>query len=299
MTKILSIGEVMLELSDIGNGLYKKSFAGDTSNFAYYINVTSGGSIVVDYLTAIGYDMNSDDCLKFLVKSGISISRCLRSTEHTIGLFILSNDAKGEKQYGYWRGQSAARHIFDQIQDLSGYNIVYFSGITAAITKNKNNLIKSILLIKNQDVEIVFDFNFRKQLWSPDDAIKFATRILQHISIIKISDEEFDILYPTQNIESLSKEYPNAEWLLTCSRNKAEIWKNGNIIFTYQFEPIDDIVDSSAAGDAFIATYLTAKLAGTKPQECLHKAHVIASQVVCAKGSIIPIDMLKLELNHA
>ena len=49
--KLCSIGECMIELVNIKNELYFQSFAGDTLNFAAYLNKKI---ISVDYLSAIG-----------------------------------------------------------------------------------------------------------------------------------------------------------------------------------------------------------------------------------------------------
>ncbi|WP_421781742.1 sugar kinase [Kiloniella litopenaei] len=294
MTKILSIGEVMLEMSDVGGGLFKKSFAGDTFNVAHYINVASQGRIRADYLTALGHDGISRECIDFLEQHGVSTRRVQLLHGRTIGLFILGNDAAGEKQYGYWRGQSAARHLFDQPQDLSGYDLVYFSGITAAITENKNNLILSIAEAKEKGARIVFDYNHRAQLWSQEEACEFARKILPLIDIVKISDEELSSLYNLQDVEGLSTEYASAEWVLTCGGKKAELWQNGQNIVSKSFIAVSEVVDSSAAGDAFIGTYLASRSEGDSLAKALDRAHQTAAQVVCAKGSIVEIDLSRL-----
>ncbi|MFD2207003.1 sugar kinase [Kiloniella antarctica] len=298
MTKILTIGEVMLEMSDVGDGLFKKSFAGDTFNVAHYINVASHGLIKAEYLTALGQDDSSRDCLSFLEEMGVSTNKVQTLEGRTIGLFVLSNDAAGEKKYGYWRGQSAARHLFDQVQDLSGFDIVYFSGITAAITENKNNLIKSLAQVKqnrgSDKVKIIYDFNHRAQLWSKDEARDFAFEILPLVDIAKISDEELVVLYDEKDVQAFSKQYSDTEWVLTCGGEKAEVWQAGERLARQCFTSVTNVVDTSAAGDAFIGTYLTAKSDGSSLDNCLKKAHSIASQVVCAKGSIVKIDLSKL-----
>jgi len=295
LVKILSIGEVMLELSDMGSGLYRKSYAGDTFNVAHYLNVVSQGRIQPEYLTAIGTDAQSDACLDFLKDKGVLTTRCLRDPARTLGLFILSNDEHGEKQYAYWRGQSAARAVFNQIQDLSGYDLIYFSGITAAIIENKDNLITSIQSARQQGAKIVYDFNYRKLLWSIQDARDFAERILAETDIVKISGEELDTLYPGQKISEFSSSFPRVEWVLTCGGEKAEVWCNGNMVAQQIFTQVEKIMDSSAAGDAFIATYIAAKLEGIDLVDALARAHTVASQVVCAKGSIVAIDMTELD----
>ena len=295
MIKFLSIGEVMLELSDMGGGFYKKSFAGDSFNVAYYLNAVARGRVQVEYLTAVGTDAHSDACVEFMADKGVSTLRCLRDPSRTIGLFILSNDKHGEKQYAYWRGHSAARGIFDQMQDLSGYDLVFISGITAAVTTHKDNLVKCLIKARQQGARIVYDFNYRNLLWPGSAACAFAERILPDVDIVKISSEELEILYPGRNICGLSNAWPGAEWILTCGGEKAEIWCSGALVAQQFFKPVDTIVDSSAAGDAFIATYIAAKLENIDPLAALSHAHAVAAQVVCAKGSIVAIDMMKLD----
>ena len=288
----------MLEMSEVGDGLFRKGFAGDTFNMAHYLNVTTAGKIKAEYLTAVGQDADSDACLEFIEKKGVLTTRCLRSSMHTLGLFTLSNDANGEKQYGYWRGQSAARHIFDYPQDLTGYDLIYYSGITAAITQNKPGLISAVCEARQQGATIAFDFNYRQMLWSADHATAFAEEILPNTDIVKISDEELMLLFPGQTVELFSNQYPDIEWVLTCSEGKAEVWKGGVMLADQTFNPIKNIVDSSAAGDAFIATYLAAKLASENPLLGIKRAHAVASQVVCGKGSIVAVDLSVLDKIH-
>lgn len=297
MAKILSIGEVMLEMCDMGNGLYKKSFAGDSFNVAHYLNVVTDGRHQVEYLTAVGMDAESESCLQFLLQQGVATTRCLRDPNHNIGLFILSNDEDGEKLYGYWRGDSAARHLFDEIQNLSGYDLICFSGITAAITINKKHLIQSLAAAKENrpETQFVYDFNHRKLLWGIASARDFAEQILAHMAIVKISDEELNDLFQRTTVSALSKQYPNPEWVFTCGKQKGEVWQNGSMLAQHLFAPVEQVLDSSAAGDSFIATYIAAKLAGATALDCLKQGHAVASQVVCGKGSIVDIDLTKLD----
>ena len=299
MQKVLSFGEIMLEMSDVGDGLYRRSFAGDTFNMAYYMKTVAGGKISASYMTAVGTDKDSDDCVAFIDKYGVHSETCFRDPDRTIGLFILSNDATGEKQYGYWRGQAAARHLFDAPRDLSGYDIIYFSGISAAITHNKENLIQSVKVAKSAGAKIAYDFNYRPKLWTTVEACQFNEQVFDVAELIKISDEELEILYPSSDIAALSRKAPNAEWVFTCSGGRVEIWQNGVRIEIQEFQPVDEVVDSSAAGDAFIATFIASQLIGKNNKQALQRAHQIASQVVCFKGSIGDIDISQLEKNIA
>ncbi len=294
-SKVLAIGEIMLEMADVGGGLFKRSFAGDTFNVAHYLNVVTDGRLTADYLTALGEDEQSRECLAFMEKHGVSTARCLLDPARTIGLFILSNDDKGEKRYGYWRGQSAARHMFDQPRDLSGYDLAYFSGITAAITVGKDNLLQSLRGVKQAGGRIAYDYNHRVKLWSREGALLFAEKMMPVADLIKISDEELEFLYPGRGLSDLSKEAPDANWVLTCGGEKGEVWRGGALIARQEFDAVETVIDSSAAGDSFIASYIAAEILGRDAQAGLQLGHAVASQVVLGKGSIVPIKMEKLD----
>ena len=108
------------------------------------------------------------------------------------------------------------------------------------------------------------------------------------------SIEELVVLYGDKNVQTFSEQYPDTEWVLTCGGEKAEVWRGGEQLAAQRFTSVTNVVDTSAAGDAFIGTYLAAKSDNFSLQDSLTRAHAIASQVVCAKGSVVKIDLSKL-----
>jgi len=295
MINILFIGEILVEIARVEKDLYKKSFAGDTFNAAHYLSKVSLGCVQVDYLTALGNDRESDQCLDFIRQHGVSTRRCLRSSTHTLGLFVLTNDDKGEKQYAYWRDSSATRYLFDRPQDLTGYEWICLSGITLAITKNKDNLIQSLQHARDQGARIVFDFNYRQLLWSVDEARVAAQMLLPLCDLVKISDEELTQLFPHTNLQQLSMAHPKAEWVLTSGGASAATYCAGVLEMQLNFSEVDTVVDSSAAGDSFLAAYLEARLRNQSYRTALGRGHCVAAQVITANGSIVPIQLAELE----
>ena len=61
--RICSIGECMIELSNIEHNIFKQSFAGDTANSAIYLSRLGAKS---SYISSIGKDFLSKKMLKFL-----------------------------------------------------------------------------------------------------------------------------------------------------------------------------------------------------------------------------------------
>ena len=66
MTRIVSIGEAMLELSGAGKDLWQLGVAGDTMNTAWYLREALPDSCQVDYLSRVGTDDFSGRIISFL-----------------------------------------------------------------------------------------------------------------------------------------------------------------------------------------------------------------------------------------
>ena len=75
MTKVACIGECMIELKQAGNGLYARSYGGDTLNTAVYL---ARLGVDVDYITALGDDPMSDEMLAGWAAEGVGTKPVLR-----------------------------------------------------------------------------------------------------------------------------------------------------------------------------------------------------------------------------
>ena len=291
--KVISIGELMVEMVNIEGDIYKKTFAGDTFNVAYYMKAYAPSDWDISYGTAFG--VGDDDAVAFVQSHNVNTDKIIRHSERNIGLFILSNDACGEKQYRYWRGLSAAKTYLNTVQDFCDYDVVYFSGITAAITESRDNLIASIEYskYKNSDMTVVYDFNYRRQLWTPEQAREFAGKVISLCDIIKISDEELPWIFgDDMTIEKLCQLSPNSQIIFTKGAYGAEHWEKSFLTTTCPAVKVETVVDTSAAGDSFISAYLWQRSIGSDVMTSLSTASKLASVVLGVKGSLLPKDKL-------
>ncbi len=115
MSAFLALGECMVELSNAGDGLYRRGFAGDTFNTAWYMRRLLPQDWTVGYATCVGTDAISDAMLAFLAGEGIDVSAIRRVPDRTVGLYMITTE-NGERSFSYWRGESAARTLGDDLK---------------------------------------------------------------------------------------------------------------------------------------------------------------------------------------
>jgi 2-dehydro-3-deoxygluconokinase len=65
---------------------------------------------------------------------------------------------------------------------------------------------------------------------------------------------------------------------------------SGGEDITVKGQAVEDVVDTTAAGDSFAAAYLAARLSGTDLEASAKAGHRLAGQVVRYRGAIIPSE---------
>src|SRR3954469_483336 len=107
-SRVISVGEVMVELSRGPEGRYGLAFGGDTFNTAVYL---ARAGVPIAYATALGDDPYSDGILALASAEGIGPDLMLRVPGRMPGLYLIETDPKGERRFFYWRDTSPAREL--------------------------------------------------------------------------------------------------------------------------------------------------------------------------------------------
>ncbi len=292
--KLCSIGECMVEISNIKNSIYKQSIAGDTLNFCTYLDKSY---FEVYFFTALGTTYLSNETSKFIKKRNILTNLISKEKNKEIGLYLIHNDNRGEKNFFYWRDNSAAKLFFNKvnfnkyIKFIKTFDYIYFSGITLSIL-NYSSLRKfSLFLIKlkKQKVKIIFDLNIRISRWKIKNLESSLKLILPHVDIFFASGEDLIFLKNNNNVGqffNIINQYnishgiyrKNATLNYSFFKNKKYLKKN---------KTIKKIIDSSGAGDGYNAAYLTNFVKTNNPRLALIQGSKLGSKIVMKKGAII------------
>ena len=302
MTKVKfrSIGECMAELQTAKDGLYSLAFGGDTLNTTWYVRALSNSEVVdVEYVTALGSDPLSGKLLCFLNSNLIGTNFIGTIEDRNIGLYLISLNG-AERSFTYWRNNSAAKRLMENQTQLSAAlsfaDIIYFSAITLAILspEHREVLFDQLSKLKKAGATIAFDSNARLKLWPSMQHMKDATMQGYKVATIALptfSDEQF--LFGDTSPANCAKriaDYGVNEVVIKDGANASFCLVNGNQ-FKVAPRPVENIVDTTGAGDSFNAGYLVGRMAKLNPEAAVILGHHVAGLVICHHGALVPMAL--------
>ncbi len=299
--RFVSIGECMIEMSGGNDRQYRMGFAGDTLNTAWYMRALLPKDWTVDYITALGDDIYSKEMRAFFETAGIGTAHIQEIKGRRPGLYLI-HQAGGDRQFTYWRGQSAAKSLADDPAKLAaaleGADYVYFSGITLAIlsARSRGQLMKAIVRARNAGARVVFDPNLRPALWTSSGVMASTLTAAATIS---------DVVLPTHSDEAPlfgdASPQATAKRYLDIGVEEVAV-KNGPepaVVATqteHEVVPAPKgakVVDTTGAGDSFNGAYLSARIAGDDPGEAARQGHRVASVVIGQPGALVGPALLR------
>jgi 2-dehydro-3-deoxygluconokinase len=295
MTRILSIGECMVELRHGSKGTYTRGFGGDTLNTAIYL---SRLGVKTAYMTALGDDHFSDEMISAWAAEGVETSFVKRVPGRMPGLYIIETDDAGERRFSYWRGQSPARDVFAEpsqhiAEALLQFDWIYFTGISLSLygPEGRERLFEYLQRANDAGAWIVFDTNFRKRGW-PDqrEAEIIFRKALEMADILFASYDDMTGIFGAAGV-AMFENSPAVEKILKLPDASARLIWHGKEEIVAPL-PVKKVVDTTAAGDSFAAAYLAARINKESPLMAAAKGHRLANRVIQQSGAIIPRDKM-------
>ena len=297
--KILSVGECMAEFSpDEQLGKFNLGFAGDTFNTAWYI-ANNHSDINSAYFSKLGDDELSDKMLEFMLDNRIDTTHVKKVSGSTIGLYLISL-VNGERTFSYWRNNSAATLLGQNINDvenaLKKQDMIYFSGITLAIldTSSRNNLFACLKLARRAGKKIAFDPNLRPRLWSDKKEmcdVIMAGANLSDIILPSFEDEAtwFSDADPISTLHRYHR--VGAETVVVKNAGEPVSFISNHGVWTHPVECIEEVIDSTAAGDSFNSEILVGILRKIPLSEAITSGANLAKKVIMGHGALVKSDV--------
>ena len=296
MTRVIAIGECMVELSTAGEGLLRRRFAGDAYNTAVYLK-RARQQVEVSFLTVTGDDPLSGEMRRAWAAEGVQDDLAFVDPARRPALYLIETDERGERRFHYWRSESAARGWFTALQAaggtaaLAGADLVYVSGISLAILpEDQRPEAIALLAALPEPTRLAFDPNLRPALWASLDEARACVEAMARIAdIVLPSRQDLEVLFgdPSDRarIERLA-DLGSREIAMTAEADDSLVW-DGLQLRALTPSAIK-AVDTSGGGDSFNGAYLAARLTGASPEQAAIEGLELAARVVQQPGALIP-----------
>lgn len=288
------MGEAMVELSP-HHGRWNLHYGGDTLNTALHL-VRMGHN--VSYLTALGGDPFAGRLRTGWGREGLDVSLVLSVPERCTGIYAIHTDEKGERSFSYWRGESAARRMFTAsgivaaLEEARSADLLYFSLISLAILpdEGRERLLELARGVREHGGRFAFDSNYRPSLWeTTEEAAHWRDRaaLIADYGLPSLQDERLmGADADAYGIREHWQRYGCGEVVLKLG-DQGCMLHDGSVV-----EPPADLIplDTSGAGDAFNAGYLSGRLRGVPPAEAAGTGQRLSGWTVMRQGAIPPRD---------
>jgi 2-dehydro-3-deoxygluconokinase len=297
--RVVTVGEVLLELTRASDDRFALAYGGDTFNTAVYL---ARAGLDVAFATALGEDSYSDGVLALAAAEGISRELILRAPGRLPALSLIDVDPGATRHAHTWRGDAPAHDLFELpdwnriAEGLLSAKLIYFSGITLSLYSNAGlgRFLAVVELARKNGVKVAFDGNFRPRGWK-GDLTRTRTVFMEALKRVDIAMPAYDdeaVLWgdpsPEATVERLQA-FGIGEIVVKNGPNSALVAAGGSNAFI----PVPEVVvpiDTMAAGDSFNAGYIAARLSGDGPKAAAAAAHRLAGEVIRHRGAIMPPD---------
>jgi 2-dehydro-3-deoxygluconokinase len=312
VTRVLCIGECMLELRRVDAATMRLGHAGDTYNTAVYLRRVAeelGVDVSVGYLSGVGDDAHSAEMRAAWRDEGVE-DRAIVVPGRTPGLYIVQTDADGERSFAYWRRESAAHVLFCGTQWVSVVeaDLVYLSGITLQLMAApvRAALLARLDLLRRGGARVALDTNYRPAGWPSAEVAAAAIGAaaaradtvftsLEDELALRAGDGHVAVREPAPGTGSHDgRAAAVADVAARRGRSAAEVvvkdgaagvWLGGERLPAVAPERV---VDTTAAGDALAGAYLAARLGERDPRTALELAIGVAARVIAHPGALTP-----------
>lgn len=293
MLDVITIGDAMIAMCPSEKGpilfcdTFKRKVGGAELNVAIgcaRLGLKSG------WVSRLGNDDFGKYILRTVRAEGIDTSEVELVDGYATSVYFREVLSDGSSRSFYYREKSPTSTM--RCEDLNEEyikkaKVLHITGVFPSIAKsNQDIIVEYVKMAKNNNLTISFDPNIRLKMWTKEEARTYIEKLLPHVDILLVGDEEIEILLGETTIIDAIKTFHGygIEKVIVKKGAKGAVGSDGEN--TYEVEAVKPkaLVDTVGAGDGFAAGFLTASLKGENLESSLKFANAVGSLVVGVEG---------------
>ncbi len=287
----------MVEIAPDGAGALQQGFAGDVLNALWYVRQTAPSDWSLSFFSGFGEDAVSRQMREFIEAANISCAQSAEVRGRTVGLYMIHLE-QGERSFSYWRDSSAAREMLQDPDALasriSAADVILVSGITLAILSapDQSLFLDVIKENKRKTAILAFDPNIRPRLWeTPELCHQTISRAGEIADIVLPSFDDEQATFGDPTPQDTAQRYLDLGAGLVVVKNGTHPTLTATMSGRelHSVAPVQNVVDTTAAGDSFNGAFLASYCSGASLAEAIRAGQECSAAVVGTRGALVSL----------
>ena len=287
MKKIWVLGDAVVDLLPDGEGRLLQCPGGAPANVAVGIARLGGKSA---FIGRVGDDPFGRFMAKTLADERVDVKHTRLDPAHRTSTVVVDLDDHGERSFTFMVRPSA--DLFLEPGDLPTFRAgewLHVCSIALSAEPSRSATFQAMDAIRKAGGYVSFDPNIRPDLWPDENALRRCLeQALQSADVVKLSVEELAFLTGDADVQAglntLMQRCPARLVLVTQGKEGVIAWHEGTVKH-YPATPVK-CVDTTGAGDAFVAGLLYGLAAGQELVPAIALAQRCGALATTAKGAM-------------
>ncbi|SDZ12762.1 sugar kinase [Tindallia californiensis] len=203
MKKVVTLGEIMLRLSTHGFQRFVQSenvdvcYGGGEANVC--VSLANYG-LEARFVTKVPKHEIGQSAVNALRRFGVDTNFIARGGERLGIYFLESGASQRASKVIYDRAHSAIAEAdpsdFDWQQIFKGVDWFHFTGITPALGSKATDItMEACQKAKEMGVTVSVDLNYRKKLWTPEEAENVMSQLMKYVDVCIGNEEDAEKVF--------------------------------------------------------------------------------------------------------
>jgi len=299
--KVICIGEALIDrIRNKSNQGFTDFLGGAPANVACALRKLNIDSI---FIGSLGRDDYGKKFIKQFNKLEVNLDFLQLDNDSSTRVVNVDRDQFGERffsgfeesSYSCFADEVLSKQLVEkQILNLEKSFLETKYLVTGTILLSSPISAETIFFLLEQakkfEVDIVIDLNWREVFWdyssfsseiSKAERINLIKKFLNHANVLKLAKEEATLFFEDENPLPISQQLSNRQdVIITDGKNPVSLYINGLQGIT-ETPTSQKIVDTTGAGDAFLAGLISKLISSGYPSNKIEKENYIKFANVC------------------
>lgn len=219
---------------------------------------------IAGFLGCIGQEAAGEELKRLLSDIGVDLTGLQEHPTAPTRIVEVLRNAQGDRRFAgfcgqptsifadtFFRGEAIPDRCFEAVE------LLVTGTLGLATPQSAQGIEMAIHRTRRAHGEIVVDVNWRPMFWesTPAKAVDRIKSFLTHAHWLKLTDEEANLLFHSQDLEQIQSHYPDLKGiLLTLGAGGCSYWLHGHQGHVPAFAV--PALDTTGAGDSFLAGFI-------------------------------------------